>query len=47
MKQIQKMTQDFSFSLVRELANGGWQLQLEFEALTMEVAVGRSQSVQC
>ncbi len=40
VKQVQKMTQDYNFSLVRELDNGGWQLQLEFEAMTMEVTVG-------
>jgi hypothetical protein len=34
------MTQDFSLSPVRELDNGGWQLQLEFEGLTMEVGDG-------
>jgi RNA polymerase sigma factor (sigma-70 family) len=39
-KQVQKMTQDFSLSPVRELDNGGWQLQLEFEGLTMEVGDG-------
>ena len=36
MKQVQKKTQDFNLSLVRELDNGGWQLQLEFDALTLE-----------
>jgi RNA polymerase sigma factor (sigma-70 family) len=39
-KQVQKMTQDYNLSLVRELDNGGWQLQLEFEGLTMEVNWG-------
>ena len=34
------MTQDFNFSLVRELDNGGQQLQLEFEGLTVEVGDG-------
>jgi hypothetical protein len=40
VKQVQKMTQDYNFSLVRELDNGGWQLQLEFEGLTLEVSTG-------
>jgi RNA polymerase sigma factor (sigma-70 family) len=40
VKQVQKMTQDFNFSLVRELDNGGQQLQLEFEGLTLEVSTG-------
>jgi len=40
VKQVQKMTQDYNLSLVRELDNGGWQLQLEFEGLTMEVSAG-------
>jgi hypothetical protein len=40
VKQVQKMAQDFNFSLVRELDNGGQQLQLEFESLAMEVTVG-------
>ena len=40
VKQVQKMTQDFNFSLVRELDNGGQQLQLEFESLAMEVGDG-------
>ena len=40
VKQVQKMTQDFSLSPVRELDNGGWQLQLEFEGLTVEVGDG-------
>jgi RNA polymerase sigma factor (sigma-70 family) len=40
VKQVQKMTQDFNYSLVRELDNGGRQLQLEFESLAMEVTVG-------
>jgi hypothetical protein len=39
-KQVQKMTQDFSLSLVRDLDNGGQQLQLEFESLALEVTVG-------
>jgi RNA polymerase sigma factor (sigma-70 family) len=39
-KQVQKMTQDFSLSLVRDLDNGGQQLQLEFEGLTVEVGDG-------
>ena len=40
-KQMQKMTQDFSLSLVRDLDNGGQQLQLEFEGLTVEVGDGK------
>ena len=40
VKQVQKMTQDFNFSLVRELDHGGRQLQLEFESLAMEVTAG-------
>ena len=40
VKQVQKMTQDFSLSPVRELDNSGWQLQLEFEGLTVEVSDG-------
>lgn len=40
VKQLVKMAQDFNFSLVKELDNGGWQLQLEFEGLTMEVTAG-------
>jgi hypothetical protein len=40
VKQVQKMTQDYNFSLVRELDNGGQQLQLEFESLALEVMVG-------
>ena len=39
-KQVQKMTQDYNISLVRELDNGGRQLQLEFESLALEVTVG-------
>lgn len=39
-KQVQKMTQDFSLSLVRDLDNGGQQLQLEFESLALEVGDG-------
>ena len=40
VKQVQKMTQDYNFSLVKELDNGGWQLQLELEGLAMEVSAG-------
>jgi hypothetical protein len=39
-KQVRKMTQDYNFSLIKELDNGGWQLQLEFESLAMEVSDG-------
>jgi RNA polymerase sigma factor (sigma-70 family) len=40
VKQVQKEIQDYNFSLVKELDNGGWQLQLEFEGLAMEVTAG-------
>jgi RNA polymerase sigma factor (sigma-70 family) len=40
VKQVQKTTQNYNFSLVRELDNGGWQLQLEFEGLAREVSIG-------
>jgi RNA polymerase sigma factor (sigma-70 family) len=40
VKQVSKMTQDFNLSQVRQLDNGGRQLQLEFEHLTLEVFVG-------
>jgi RNA polymerase sigma factor (sigma-70 family) len=36
LKQVQKETEDYNYSLVKELDNGGRQLQLEFEGLTME-----------
>jgi RNA polymerase sigma factor (sigma-70 family) len=40
VKQLQKKTQDYNISLVRELDNGGWLLQLEFEGLATEVSEG-------
>ena len=40
VRQVQKMAQDFNFTLVRELDHGGWQLQLEFESLALEVVIG-------
>jgi RNA polymerase sigma factor (sigma-70 family) len=40
VKQVFRMTQDLDFSLVKELDNGGRQLQLEFENMTMEVTAG-------
>ncbi|MGA3285202.1 MAG: DUF6263 family protein [Verrucomicrobiota bacterium] len=40
VKQLVKMTQDINFSLVRELDNGGRQLQLEIEGLTMDTFQG-------
>ena len=40
VKQVQKMTQDFNFTLVGELDHGGRELQLEFESLALEVVVG-------
>jgi hypothetical protein len=40
-KHVQKMAEDFSLSLVRELDNGGQQLELEFEGLTVEAGDGQ------
>ncbi len=40
VKQVQKQTQDLSYIPIRRLDNGGWQLQLEFAGLAMEVAQG-------
>jgi hypothetical protein len=40
VKQEVKMTQDFNFSALKQLDNGGWELQLEFENQTMDVAQG-------
>jgi RNA polymerase sigma factor (sigma-70 family) len=40
VKQVQKMIQAYNISQVRELDNGGRQLQLEFEGLALEVTVG-------
>lgn len=38
--QSVKMTQDLDFVLLKELDGGGWQLQLEFKRLTLEVFEG-------
>jgi hypothetical protein len=35
-----KITQDFDFSALNQLANGGWQLELKFESETMNVSQG-------
>jgi uncharacterized protein DUF6263 len=35
-----KLTQDFDISALKELTNGGWQLELRFEAETMNVSQG-------
>ena len=40
VKQEVKLTQDFNLSALKKLDNGGWQLQLEFENETMDVAMG-------
>ncbi|HEX7578077.1 MAG TPA: sigma-70 family RNA polymerase sigma factor, partial [Verrucomicrobiae bacterium] len=40
VEQVQKKIQDYSISPVRNLENGGWQLQLEFASLAMEVGQG-------
>jgi RNA polymerase sigma factor (sigma-70 family) len=40
VKQVRKLSQDFYYFPVRKLENGGWQLQLEFESLTLEVTNG-------
>ena len=40
VKQVQKQTEDFYYIPVRQLENGGWQLQLEFTSLALEVANG-------
>ncbi|HEX7577538.1 MAG TPA: DUF6263 family protein, partial [Verrucomicrobiae bacterium] len=40
VKQVAKMTKDFNLSPVRQLDNGGRQLQLEFESLAVEVSEG-------
>ena len=45
VKQVAKMTEDFNLSPVRELDNGGRQLQLEFESLTVEVSDGSRKTV--
>ena len=39
---VQKMNigQDFDFSAVKQLDNGGWQLQLKFDSETMDMAQG-------
>ncbi len=40
VKQVQKQTEDFWFFPVRKLDNDGWQLQMEFESLALEVTNG-------
>ena len=40
VKQEVNMTQDFNFSALKQLDNGGWELQLEFENQTMDVTQG-------
>lgn len=40
VKQVQKQTMDLAYMPVRKLDNGGWQLQLEFESLTLVVSNG-------
>ena len=45
LKQVAKTTQDFNLSPVNLLDNGGRQLQLEFESLTVEVSNGSRQTV--
>jgi hypothetical protein len=40
VKQVQKFTHDSYFFPVRKLENGGWQLQLEFASLALEVTNG-------
>jgi len=45
VKQLAKITQDLNFSLVKELDNGGRQLQLEIEGQTMDFFQGDRQVV--
>ena len=40
VKQEVKMAQDFTFTAVNQLDNGGWQLELEFEQESMDVLQG-------
>jgi hypothetical protein len=40
VKQNIKMTQSFNLGALKKLDNGGWELQLEFENQTMDVAMG-------
>ncbi|MGA2853468.1 MAG: DUF6263 family protein [Verrucomicrobiota bacterium] len=40
VKQVRKLSQDLHYFPVRKLENGGWQLQLEFESLALEVTNG-------
>ena len=40
MTQDLKLAQDFDISALKELDNGGWQLELEFEDATMDVSQG-------
>jgi outer membrane murein-binding lipoprotein Lpp len=40
VKQAVKLAQDFNFSALKALDNGGWELELEFENETMDVLQG-------
>jgi hypothetical protein len=40
VKQVVKLAQDFNLLPLKKLDNGGWELELEFENETMEVAQG-------
>jgi hypothetical protein len=40
VKQDIKLTQNFNLSALKKLDDGGWELELEFENETMDVAVG-------
>lgn len=40
VKQEVKMTQDFNLSALKQLDNGGWELELEFKNETMDVSQG-------
>jgi hypothetical protein len=40
VKQDIKLTQNYNLSALNKLDNGGWELELEFENETMDVAVG-------
>ena len=44
--QEMKLTQGFEFSALKELANGGRQLELKFETETMNVSQGGTQRVE-
>jgi hypothetical protein len=43
VEQSMDMTQDFDMSALKELPNGGRELELEFKAMTMDVTVGDRQ----